>query len=409
MKQQELLPHLFRTEYSKIVAVLCRHFGFDFIEQAQDIASDTFLAAMETWPFKGIPENAVSWLYTVAKNKALNHINRDKFFADKVAKELNYKTTEEQEIDMSGKNITDSQLQMLFAVCNPLITQEAQISLALRILCGFGIDEIATAFLNNKETINKRLYRVKEKLRQANVQMVFPSEREINHRLEAVLATLYLLFSEGYYSETQDEVMRKDLCVEAMRLTALLMQNPQTNLPAVNALFALMCFHTSRFDARKNERGEVVLYYDQDETRWNYELIAKGAYYLKEAAQGDSISKYHLEASIAYWHTIKDDSQEKWQHILKLYNQLLEVAYSPIAALNSIYAVSKVKGKKAAIAEAEKLQLADNHFYFILLGELYTDIDDAVARKYLHKALKLAKTKSDKQIIQFKIDQFPAV
>ena len=409
MKQQELLPHLFRTEYSKIVAVLCRHFGFDFIEQAQDIASDTFLAAMETWPFKGIPENAVAWLYTVAKNKAINHINRDKFFADKVAKELNHKTTEEQEIDMSGKNITDSQLQMLFTVCNPLITQEAQISLALRILCGFGIDEIATAFLSNKETINKRLYRAKEKLRQANVQMVFPPEREINHRLEAVLATLYLLFSEGYYSETQDEVMRKDLCVEAMRLTALLMQNPQTNLPAVNALFALMCFHTSRFDARKNERGEVVLYYDQDETRWNYELIAKGAYYLKEAAQGDSISKYHLEASIAYWHTIKDDSQEKWQHILKLYHQLLEVAYSPIAALNSIYAVSKVKGKKAAIAEAEKLQLADNHFYFTLLGELYTDIDDAVARKYLHKALKLAKTKSDKQIIRSKVDQFPAV
>ena len=179
------------------------------------------------------------------------------------------------EIDLSGKNITDSQLQMLFAICHPSIPAEAQIGLALRILCGFGIEEIANAFLSNKETINKRLFRAKEKLRVEKVSIEFPGEAEINSRLENVLRTLYLLFTEGYYSESNDTILREDLCLEAMRLVHLLIENEQTNLPDVNALLALMCFHASRFEARKNDSGEMVLYQDQDETLWNRELIGK--------------------------------------------------------------------------------------------------------------------------------------
>jgi len=152
---------------------------------------------------------------------------------------------------LSDKNITDSQLQMLFAVCHPSISTEAQIGLSLRILCGFGIDEIANAFLTNKETINKRLSRAKEKLRLEKVQIEFPGEAEINKRLETVLTTLYLLFNEGYYSESEDTIVREDLCQEAMRLTYLLIENEQTNQPNVNALLSLMCFHSSRFAARK--------------------------------------------------------------------------------------------------------------------------------------------------------------
>src|SRR4030095_8397434 len=182
---------------------------------------------------------------------------------------------EEMEIDLSEKNITDSQLQMLFALCHPSIPRESQIGLSLRILCGFGIEEIATAFLTNKETINKRLSRAKEKLRAERVKIEFPSKEEINNRLEAVLITLYLLFNEGYYSESQDTILRENLCAEAMRLTELLIGNEQTDQPDVNALFSLMCFHSSRFKARKNEQGEVILYDDQDETLWDKELIAK--------------------------------------------------------------------------------------------------------------------------------------
>jgi RNA polymerase sigma factor (sigma-70 family) len=406
MEQQELIPHLFRTEFSKITAVLCKLFGIEHIEIAEDIASETFLSAVESWTFKGLPANPTAWLYAVAKNKAKNYITRSHLFSEKIVNQIKSASPEvgEIEINLSDQNITDSQLQMLFAICHPSISTEAQISLSLRILCGFGIDEIANAFLTNKEAINKRLFRAKEKLRLEKIQIEFPSEGEINKRLETVLTTLYLLFNEGYYSESQDTILREDLCLEAMRLTQLLIDNEQTNLPAVNALLALMCFHSSRFAARKNENGEIVLYNDQDETLWNYELITKGGHYLKQASRGIEISKYHLEASIAYWHTIKADTKEKWENILQLYNRLLQIAYSPIAALNRTYALSKANGKQTAIIEAEKLNLSDSHFYFTLLGELYRDVDNNKAKVNFRKALSLAKTKTDKQTIQAKID-----
>jgi RNA polymerase sigma-70 factor (ECF subfamily) len=411
MQQQELIPHLFRTEFRKITAVLCKHFGIDNIQIAEDIASDTFLLAVDTWTYKGIPANPIAWLYTVAKNKAKNYFRHNNIFSQKVAQEVknSSKESEEPEINLSDENISDSQLQMLFAICHPSIPTEAQIGLALRILCGFGINEIANAFLTNNETINKRLFRAKEKLRQEKVKIEFPERSEINDRLETVLTTLYLLFSEGYYSETDNTVLREDLCEEAMRLTFMLIGNQHTNQPKVNALYSLMCFHSSRFAARKNEKGEMILYQNQDESLWNQEFIIKGIYFLHEATKGNEVSKYHIEASIGYWHTIKSDTKEKWDNILQLYNQLLVLEYSPVAALNRTYALAKVKGKSDAIAEAEKLNLTGNHFYFTLLGELYTDINNKKAKEHLQKAFSLAKTQTDKQTIQKKINEFDSL
>jgi RNA polymerase sigma factor (sigma-70 family) len=394
----ELIPHLFRTEYSKITAVLAKLFGFEHIEVAEDIASDTFLLAAETWGMKGLPENPVAWLYVVAKNRAKDHLKRNAVFSEKITAELQRSNTEihEIEIDLSERNIVDSQLQMMFAICHPSISAEAQIGLSLRILCGFGIEEIAHAFLTNKETINKRLFRAKEKLREEHVKIEFPKTSEIADRLETVLTTLYLLFNEGYYSVSQNDTLRKDLCLEAMRLNYLLVENPGTNIPTVNALLSLMCFHASRFEARTNPQGELILYEDQDSSLWNEELIARGKYFLNEAAKGNKLSKYHAEAAIAYWHTRKEDTPEKWEGILQLYNRLLVIEYSPIAALNRTYALSKASGKEAAIIEAEKLKLTTSHLYYLLLGDLYTGIDNEQATEHLKTALKLAKSKTDK-------------
>lgn len=407
MASEELIPHLFRTEFTKITAVLCKLFGIQHIEVAEDIAGETFLSALETWSYKGTPPNPVAWLYTVAKNKAKNTINRNQTFSKKIEPQLkrSQQNSEAFEIDLSEKNITDSQLQMLFAVCHPSISAEAQIGLALRILCGFGIEEIANAFLTNKETINKRLFRAKEKLQQENVQIEFPPVKEINNRLNNVLTTLYLLFNEGYYSESKDAILREDLCLEAMRLNYLLAENEQTGTPDVNALLSLMCFHASRFPARKDEHGENVLYEEQDERLWNKELIERGILFLKKSSQGNAISKYHLEAGIAYWHTIKEDTKEKWENILQLYNRLLQIEYSPIAALNRTFAFSKANGNEQAITEAEKLQLNDNHYYFTLLGELYKSIDKSKAKENYEKAHKLAKTNTDRQTIEKKLDE----
>jgi RNA polymerase sigma factor (sigma-70 family) len=400
----ELVPHLFRTEYSKIIAVLCKRFGFNHIEIAEDIASETFASAMETWTYKGIPENPTAWLYAVASNKAINLVNRNQLFASKISTQLKAGQPKATfNIELSDSNILDSQLRMLFTICNPMIPAEAQIGLALRILCGFGIDEIADAFLSNKETINKRLFRAKEKLREAKVELEFPGESQIAGRLENVLRTLYLLFNEGYYSERDNKVVREDLCFESMRLTKLLLEGDQTNLPEVNALFALMCFHASRFNARKNNFGEIILYDFQDESRWDQQLISDGAHHLHESSHGNELSKYHLEASIAYWHTLKKETSEKWTSILKLYDLLVQIDPSPAIAMNRIVALSKVAGSKTALAEALKLTNQNNHFYFALLGELYTTIDHDLARKNFELAASLATTASDRHTLQEKL------
>jgi RNA polymerase sigma-70 factor (ECF subfamily) len=407
MQPKELLPHLFRTEYRKIAAVLCRLFGIEHIEIAEDIVSDTFLSATENWSLKGLPDNPTAWLYTVAKNKTKNYLKRDTIFKQKLSPEIIYTTdsTGEIEIDLSTKNIVDSQLAMMFTVCNPVISAESQVALALNLLCGFGIQEITDAFLANKEVIYKRINRAKEKLKEAGIQIKQPTMNEIGNRLETVLTTIYLLFSEGYYSISQNITLRQGLCAEAMRLNYLLIENPATNTPAVNALFALMCFHASRFEARTNDKGAVILYEDQDESLWDRDLINKGVYYLSQASTGTTLTKYHLEAGIAYWHTIKEDTAEKWENILQLYNNLLIMEYSPIAALNRTFAVAKTNGKPAAIAEAEKLNLSNNHFYYSLLGNLYTGIDNQKALQYYETAMKLATSANDKGTIAINIER----
>jgi RNA polymerase sigma factor (sigma-70 family) len=406
MDSRETIPHLFRTEFSRITAVLTKLFGIQHIGVAEDVASDTFLAALETWPYKGLPKNPRAWLYLVAKNKARNYLSRTALFSQKIAPDVARGTTGlEPDIDLSEANMGDSQLQMLFAICVPAISPEAQVGLALRILCGFGIDEIANAFLTNKETINKRLFRAKERLREDAIKIEFPEISEIEKRLDAVLVTLYLLFNEGYYSESHEEVLREELCQEAMRLTALLLGHQSTEQPRVHALLALMCFHSSRFRARKTEGGQLVLYEDQQEELWDRELIARGAWHLQKASRGERLSRYHLEAGIAYWHTAKSDTPAKRGHILQLYNRLLQLEYSAIAALNRTYALSKVRGASAAITEAEKLKLETNPYYFALLGELYIEIDPASARANFERAYSLAGTLAEKNTLQRKLER----
>lgn len=406
--EQDFLRQLFQQEFAKMVAVISKCFGLQHIETAEDIVSETFLLATESWETKGIPPNPAAWLYSVAKQKTLSHFRRNKIFENKVLPELYLEEGAKdntEEFSFSEENIKDSQLQMLFAICTPAIASEAQIGLALRILCGFGIDEIAEAFLSNKETINKRLFRAKEKLRAEKVELVLPGENEIVKRLDNVLHIIYLLFSEGYYSKTQNQILRKELCIEALRLAMMLTAYEKTNLPKTNALIALMCFHSSRFNARQNNEGEIILYEAQDESLWDQELLNTGIHFLNLSATGQDLSTYHLEAKIAYCHCVKEDTPEKWEEILQLYNQLLILNYSPAAALNRTFALYKANGAAIALVEAEKLKLENHHFYFMLLAELYKDIDRHKSIKNFERAALLAKTAAERQLIQGKIDQ----
>ncbi len=394
----ELLPHLFRLEYSKMTAVICRHFGLKHIEIAEDIISETFLIATETWSIDGIPNNPTAWLYTVAKNKTKDYLKRLTVSKSKTDVILSNYTDNEKEIDFEIKTITDSQLAMIFAVCNPLNSTEAQINLALQILCGFSVEEIANAFLEKKETIKKRLFRARKNLRNDGFQINELNEKQILSRINTVLRTLYLLFNEGYYSKSNDYIIRKDLCLEAISLLLILTEHPLTNIPQTNALLALMCYQSSRFDARENEVGEIVLFEQQNRNLWDQELIDKGNYYLVNACTGEEISKYHFEAGIAYWHTTPTD-KNKWQHILQLYNQLILIEYSPITALNRTFAFAKVYGKEKALKEAENINLKGNHYYYMLLGFLYSDTNINKSIYNYNKAIKLTKSKLEQNTL----------
>jgi RNA polymerase sigma-70 factor (ECF subfamily) len=412
MEPHESLKQLFQKEFSRMVAVISKGFGLQHIEIAEDIVSETFLTATETWALKGMPENPTAWLYAVANQKVLYHFRRNKIFEEKVMPEVKgqEQSSESLALDFSQQNIKDSQLQMLFAICNPAIASEAQMGLALRILFGFGIDEIAEAFLSSKETINKRLFRAKEKLRTEKIKLEFPQESEIVNRLNNVLHVIYLLFSEGYYSKTQNQIFQKDLCLEAMRLGIMLTEYESTNRPKTSALIALMCFHASRFNARQTSENDFILYENQNEELWDKALINQGIHFLSLSAQGNEISSYHLESRIAYWHCIKEDTQEKWSDILKLYDQLLLVNYSPSVALNRTYALYKAnanlpdrQGQKIALQEAEQLGLESNHCYFVLLGELYTNIDNKKAISNFQKAYSMTKLQTERQCIHQKM------
>lgn len=408
MHQHELIPHLFRTEYSKIVAVLFNSFKLKHLETAEDIASETFLKATEIWGIKGVPDNPTAWLYMVAKNKVKDYFKHHSVFENQVKEALKLNDIEaEQGFEFSEQNIADSQLAMIFSVCDPNNSTEAQICLALQILCGFSVEEIANAFLTKSETIKKRLHRARTTLSHSDFQINILSETQIKVRLDTVLKTLYLLFNEGYSSKTNNQLIRKELCSEALRLTFILTENPLTNVSQTNALLALMCFQSSRLDARTDDKGEAILFDNQDKRLWNKELIEKGNHYLVNAYHGKEISKYHLEATIAYWHTTPAD-KDKWQHVLQLYNHLILIEYSPITALNRTFAFAKVYGSVKAIQEAEKLNLPDNNHYYSLLGYLYTTIDVNKSINHYKHAITLTKSKTEIQTLTKEIERLNA-
>lgn len=404
MKHKELIPHLFRTEYGKMLSVLTRRFGIENVELAEDILSETFMTALNIWPYQGVPDNPIAWLYQVSKNKFRNELNRNNLFKTKISNEF-FRTdlADEYCLDFSEKNIMDSQLRMLFTLCHPSLAPESQICLSLRILCGLGLQEIADAFFTNKETIHKRIQRAKQKLRKDGIKLEVPDEPKLSNRLDSVLTTIYLLFSEGYFSETHDSIIRKDLCVEALNLNYLLLRYPATDTHSTNALMSLMCFQASRLEARQTGNGNIVLYDDQNRALWDQEFIEKGFYYLQKACAWEINSAYYLEACIAYWYTVSDENPDKWLNILKAYDALIKFRYSSIAALNRIWAFSKIYGNTAALGELEKWNGEKTHFFFLLKSELVREGNVGLSIQLLEKAFELSKNATEKQMIQNRI------
>jgi RNA polymerase sigma factor (sigma-70 family) len=408
----QTIDHLFRHEAGKMVAVLTRLFGLPNLEQAEDIVQDTMLKALESWKYGKIPDNPQAWLYYTAKNKVIDVIRR-KQVKYKIDSELSYLLKSEYSLvpavnELFTENeIRDSQLRMMFACCDSMFSKEAQIALILNTLCGLSVKEIADAFLTNEETIRKRLYRTKEKLRSEKILLDYPGVEAMPARMDAVMKTLYLLFNEGYHSSHPQKLIREDLCAEAMRLALLLTENPKTDLPYANALLALMCFQSSRFSARLDDQGLIILLKDQNRSQWNSLLIAKGNQYLFRASTGEMIHEFHIEAAIASIHANTEFyGDTDWKGILKLYNQLLEMTSNPVVALNRCLVIGETEGYQSAIVELEKMKgLEENCHYNVSLGEMYfKNGDQQKAKPYFEKARLLTNSEAEKKLIQGKIN-----
>ncbi|CAN5291935.1 sigma-70 family RNA polymerase sigma factor [soil metagenome] len=407
----QLVDHLFRHESGKMVAVLTKLLGIDNIETAQDIVQDTLLKAMSVWSFKGIPANPSAWLYHVAKNNAIDILRSRKVFkkaGSNYALELNSDKTDEINIQniFLENEIKDSQLRMMFVCCHPQIPYESQIALTLKTLCGMCVHEIANAFLTSDDTITKRIYRAKEKIRHEKISMEVPSAALFVSRLDSVLHSLYLLFNEGYNSSHTDKLIRDDLCENAMRLCHILTQHIYTNHASAKALLALMCFQASRLQCRVDDKGNIITLKYQDRQAWNRQLIQKGFDYLEEATEDDSFSFYHLQAAIASLHaSAASFEQTDWKTVYQLYEILYTIKPDPVIALNKAIASSYAVSMQSALDALYQIKGLEKHYlYYATLGEMCFGLNKKnEARNYFERALSLTGSKSEQQLLYNKI------
>lgn len=401
------IDHLFRHESGKMIAVLSRILGIQQMETAQDIVQDTLLQAMNTWSFKGLPENPGAWLMKAARNKAIDLLRRQKRF-NQISPEYAYLLRSGHSLEPAlqelflDHEIADSQLRMIFACCHPSIPEESQVALTLKTLCGLSAGEIARAFLTNEETVAKRIYRAKEKIRTENIELHVPAGHELSSRTDAVLKTLYLLFNEGYNSSHPEQLIREDLCQEAMRLCHLLTEHRLTAFPRVKALLSLMCFQASRLNARLDDKGNIILMKYQDRSKWFRPLIQKGFDYLDASAEPFEESPYQLEAAIASLHAAAPSFEATdWKRICLLYDLLLKMRQSPVVALNKAIAAAYAFSPAMALEELLRLQgLEGYHIYHASIGELLLDQGKkAEARPRFEKALSLAPSQAERQLL----------
>jgi RNA polymerase sigma factor (sigma-70 family) len=412
----QLAEHLFRHEAGKLVSVLTGIFGIDRLQLAEDVVQEAMVKALQTWPYYGVPKNPAAWLTQTAKNLALDVIRREKLFSDKQPQIISFIEQWAQDCDPDESpafdtEIKDRRLQLMFACCHPLIPQESQTALALKTLCGFSPAEIASAFLTSEAAIAKRLVRARQKIRELNVPFEIPSGEALSGRLDSVLQTLYLLFNEGYKASSGDQLIRQDLCEEAIRLTELLVAQPAGNQPRTRALLALMWLTAARLPARLSPEGQLLRLKEQDRSIWNKGMIARGLIHLGQSAAGNEITAYHLQACIAACHCAAPDyASTDWPQILGLYDQLVGMDDSPVLALNRAVALAEVQGTLAGMGAIDAMSnsqsLESYYLLYAVRAEFAMQQEDLVAAaEHLRRAIELTEVTSEKSFLNERLRQ----
>jgi RNA polymerase sigma-70 factor (ECF subfamily) len=407
-----LVEHLFRHEAGKMVAILTRIFGLEHLSLAEDVVQESLSRALQTWPFYGVPGNPSAWLMRTARNLALDVVRREKVFREKQADIIHLIDRPSLAPDaqvFSEHEISDDRLSMMFVCCHPVIPPEAQLALALNTLCGFSVAEISRAFLTTEAAVAKRLTRAKQKIREAGVRYEIPTGAELARRLDVVLEALYLLFNEGYKASSGERLVREDLCEEAVRLATLLAEHPIGNQPKTHALLALMLLNSARNGARVDNSGNLLRLQDQDRTRWDQRMMARGMVHLAQSAAGEEITRYHLEAGIAACHCAAPVyASTDWPRILALYDQLAAFDNSPVVALNRSVAVANVHGPAAGIEAVEQIrnrpQLDSYHLLYAVLGDFEARrANFSAAVGYFRHALELTELESERRFLMQRI------
>lgn len=394
-----------------MVAVLTRVFGVHNLALAEDAVQDAFCRAVEVWKFRGMPDNPAAWLMAAAKNKALDILRRERTartFAPDLGRLLESEWTlapviEEQ---FAPGAIKDDLLRMMFSCCHPRLSEAAQVALVLNILCGFSMGEIASAFVSTEAAIEKRITRAKKVLATSKRLFDVAAGAEFSARLPAVRRALYLLFSEGYHGASPERVVRAELCQEAMRLTAMLLEHPLGSTPATYALAALMCLCAARLPARVDASGDLSSLFEQDRSLWDQHLVAEGLLLLERSATGSELTEYHIEAAIASVHAQARRAEDtNWAAIVSLYDTLMTLRPSPIVALNRAIAVAQDQGPERGLEAirsiADSDRLAGYPFYAAALGELELRRGRSkTAQQHFRAALALARSPMERRFIE---------
>ena len=354
-----LLEHLFRHQAGRIVAHLTRLLGPAHLDLAEETVQETMLRALQSWPYQGVPENAAAWLFRVAHNVAIDAVRRNRMAegkADALISELSRAGAALPDDPEVEEQLRDDELRMIFMCCHAGIARDSSVALSLKTVGGFSVREIARAFLSDEAAVAQRLVRAKRQIREQRLTLEMPKGEDLKHRLDSVLEVIYLIFNEGYTAHAGEDLIRQDLCFEALRLASLVTSSSIAT-PRANALYALMAFQAARLPARVDESGDIVLLEGQDSSRWDRQLIGIGFHHFDHSIAGDEVSEYHAQAAIAATYARAAGSQSiDWPTILSLYDQLFSMNPSPVVALNRAVVVAKVHGPVEAMAAVESLE-----------------------------------------------------
>lgn len=406
------VDHLFRHRAGQMVATLTRIFGIERLDLVEDAVQDALVQALRLWPYRGVPGNPSAWLIEVAKNRMLDSLrraSRTQEIPDEI--ECPIEGDAEETGARFASEIRDDQLRMIFTCCHPLIPPDGQIALTLKTVGGFSVSEIARAFLAQESAITKTLVRAKQRLREFDIKLEMPQPDKLPIRLESVLKVLYLMFNEGYSALEGEELVRTDLCYEAIRLCELLAEHPVTGEPKVHALVALLLFQGVRLNARCDAAGELMLLAKQDRSLWDRAMLRRGLHHLRKSATGDELSDYHLEAEIASCHAVAESFEATdWPRVLDCYEELLNRKPSPIVALNRIVALAKVQGVEAGLVELDKIAedrtLRNYYPFFAARGELLREagrMNEAI--EAYQKALSLTSSEPIRRFLMKRITE----